>query len=181
MKAEEAEAIIRRTLDGHFFTMVFSREGIAAPRVMHEKVEPDFIPAYHLMADETEVAQEFSKLGADKKHRPWTDEETKQLIVLRQAGTRWDYIARELRRCNRSIKERYATLAAELSLAPPVSKAGRFSALTDEQKQDVVRLRNAGTSFGEIGRTLGLKDYMIRDYYNRHMKSLREKRGRIAA
>jgi hypothetical protein len=175
MTAAEAEAVIRRTLDGHFFTMTFAREGVSEPRVKHQKVPPDFLPEYHLMADETEAAQEHSKKAAPK-HRPWTDEEVKQLIAMRQAGTRWDFIAREIRRCNRSIKERYAELAEELNLPPPVNKSGRFSTLTDEQRVEILRRRGAGESFSAIEQAMGIRAYQARDYYNRHIKAIKERR-----
>jgi hypothetical protein len=175
MDAEQAEAYIRSQLDGHFFTLVFSREGNSEPRVGHTIVSPDYLPEYHLMPDETETAQKFSA-QAEKKHRPWTDEETKKLIVMRQAGTRWDFIAREIRRCNRAIKDRYKELAAELNLPPITTKAGKFSTLTEEQKAQIVQRRNAGESFGEIERSMGIRAYQARDYFNRHMKAIKERR-----
>ena len=177
MTAAEAEAVIRRTLDGHFFTMTFAREGVSEPRIKHQKVPTDFLPEYHLMPDETEEAQVRSK-KATPKHRPWTDEEVKTLIVMRQAGTRWDYIAREIKRCNRAIKERYAELEVELGLPPIATKAGKFSKLSEEQKAEIVKRREAGESFGEIERGMGIRDYMARDYYHRHVKAIKERRMR---
>ena len=177
MTAVEAEAIIRRTLDGHFFVMGFTAGPQSIPRVYAKKVAKDFLPLYHLIVDATEQAQQNRALLVAKKHRPWTDEETKQLIALRQAGVRWDFIAREIKRCNRAIKERYAELAAELSLPAVVSKSGHFTKMTDEQRAEVVRRRDAGESFGEIGRTMGLRDFMARDCYHRHQRTLKEKRN----
>jgi len=180
MNAAEAEAYIKSQLDGHFFTLVFSREGVSEPKVMLTEVAPDFVPEYDKMGDETELAQERAQLAAAKKHRPWTDEEVKKLITMRQAGTRWDFIAREIKRCNRYIKERYAQLEAELGLPPVATKAGKFSALTEAQKEEIVRRRLAGESFGQIERGMGIRDYMARDYYHRHVKAQKERRERMA-
>jgi hypothetical protein len=127
--------------------------------------------------DATDQAQQHKAAAVAKKHRPWTEEETKQLIALRQAGVRWDFIAREIKRCNRAIKERYAELAAELSLPAVVSKSGHFTKMTDEQRAEVVRRRDAGESFGEIGRTMGLRNFMARDCYYRHQRLLKDRRN----
>jgi hypothetical protein len=176
MNAEQAEAYIKSKLDGWFFVADMTRGEEALPRVYAKKVSPDFLPYYHLLEDETETARQHARLAGDKKHRPWTDEETEKLVALRQAGTRWDYIAREIRRCNRSVKERYAAIAIERNLPPPVNKSGRYSTLTDEQKAEIVKRRNAGESYGEIGRTLGVSEFVPRDYYNRYQTAKKQAR-----
>jgi hypothetical protein len=180
MTAAEAEAIIKKALDGFFVSLVFSREGHSEPRVSYTKVSKDFLPEYHLQTDPDDFSERMSKIVSEKKHRPWTDEEIKTLITLRQAGTRWDFIAREIKRCNRAIKERYAELQVELDLPPIVTKAGRFSPLTPEQKAEIVKRRDAGESFGEIGRSMQLRDFVARDYYHRHVRALKEQRRAAA-
>jgi len=171
MNALEAETYIRSKLDGFFFTLDTTRGEEAEPRVFAKRVSCDFLPFYHLLEDETETAQAKMKVAAAKKHRPWTDEETEKLVALRQAGGRWDVIAKEIRRCNRSIKERYAAVALERNLPAPASRIGKFSNLTPEQKAEIVKRRNAGESYGEIGREMGLSQYVPRDYYNRYQSS----------
>jgi hypothetical protein len=173
MNALEAETYIRSKLDGFFFTLDTTRGEEAEPRVFAKRVSRDFLPFYHLLEDETETAREYARLAGDKKHRPWTDEETERMVALRQAGTRWDYIARQIRRCNRAVKERYAAIAIERNLPPPVNKSGRYSTLTDEQKAEIVKRRSAGESYGEIGRALGISEFAPRDYYNRYNQARR--------
>jgi hypothetical protein len=177
MTAAEAEAIIRRTLDGRFFIMGFTAGPQSIPRVYVKKVAADFLPLYHLIPNATEEAQQHKAAAVVKKHRPWTAEEAKRLIALRQAGVRWDFIAREIKRCNRAVMERYDELAAELSLPAVVSKQGHFTKMTDEQRAEVVRRRDAGESFGEIGRAMGLRDFMARDCYHRHQRMLKDRRN----
>jgi hypothetical protein len=175
MNAAEAEAIIRSQLDGHFFTLVFSREGHSEPRVSHTRVPLDYLPEYHLMPDETETAQKYSA-QAEKKHRPWTDEEVKKLIVMRQAGTRWDYIAREIKRCNRAIKDRYRELEAELNLPKIATRQGKFSKLNDEQKAEILKRREDGETFEQIELATNIPKYVVRDYYHRHLRAMKERR-----
>jgi hypothetical protein len=175
MNAAEAEAYIKSQLDGHFFTLVFSREGHSEPRVSHTRVSPDYLPEYHLMPDETETAQKFSA-QAEKKHRPWTDEEVKKLIVMRQAGTRWDYIAREIKRCNRAIKDRYRELEAELNLPKIATRQGKFSKLSDEQKAEILKRREDGEAFEQIELATNIPKYVVRDYYHRHLRAMKERR-----
>lgn len=174
MTAAEAEAIIRQSLDGWFFTLDMTRGEESIPHVYAKRVPLDFIFPYHAVEDITEAAQEHA--AKNKKHRPWTDEETETLVSMRQAGGRWDVIARTIKRCNRSIKERYAIIAQERNLPPPVCRAGKFSKLTDEQKAEIIRRREAGETYGTIGREMGVSEYIPRDYYNRYQTNRRQAR-----
>lgn len=180
MNAAEAEALIRQHLDGWFFTLAHTRGEESELRVFAKKVAKDYIYDYEAVEDLTEAAQKAAKLAGEKKHRPWTEEETEKLVTLRQTGLRWDFIAREIRRCNRSVKERYAAIASERGLPPPVNTTmGRFSRLTEDQKYEIVKRRDAGQSFGEIAKALGLSDYVPRDYYHRFKRYLKEKRNQM--
>ena len=178
MTAAEAEAIIRRSLDGWFFTLEMTRGEESIPHVYAKRVPADFIFPYHAVEDRLEAAEKLSATLIAKKHRPWTDEETEPLVSMRQAGGRWDVIARTIKRCTRAIKERYAIVAQERSLPPPVCRAGKFSKLTDEQKAEIIRRREAGETYGTICREMGVSEYIPRDYYNRYQTNRRQARQR---
>jgi len=54
--------------------------------------------------------------------QPWTAEEDAQLLVLREAGLKWQVIAKRLRRTESSVISRAVILRAEQTLRPDPSK-----------------------------------------------------------
>lgn len=177
MNAKEAEAYIKRNLDGWFFSLQVMGGEAATPRVIANKVPKDFNPEYDRLPDSHEDAQEDGRRGGAPKARPFTLEEDNRLVELRQSGQRWQFIAAELKRATAIIRARYDILERERGLPFVKAKTGKLSQLTAEQKAQIVQLRAQGMTFQQINETMGVQGYVARDYYHRYQRYIREKRN----
>ncbi len=164
------EREMKEALDGRFFWFDHSNE-----RVGCSLVPKDYIPSHRTTSDEDALAESGRK-GGMAERRGWTQAEDEKLIELRGEGLRWQHIARRMGRGDKAARLRYLALCKARGMTPvKCSKAPR-AVLTMHQRDEIIRLREAGYSFPEIDAELGLPDLYARNYYTRFKRAQVEQR-----
>lgn len=154
-----AERFIKSQLDGYFFT--FGEGG----RIVVQEVARDFIPTH---GNFSFVDLEALRTAAQTRNKPWTEAEVETLLTLRDNGASWSIITRALRRGKNACRARYEEFRGT---SPVKVKRRRASAnslkLTEKQKGEIVRLREAGMCFMEIEERLGLPEMAAAEFWQR--------------
>jgi hypothetical protein len=170
MTAAEAEAIIRRSLDGHFFSL-FVSPGIDAVAVVKcRKVAPDYIPDHRPPYSLTEDAP----MAVHHNAVLFTPEQDQTIIDMRNAGRRWADIARTLRRCIHKTRERYGVLCRERGFEPIRRILTKPTVFTEQVKQRCYKMRETGMGYEEIGTQMGLTKWQVADAVARVRKQRRK-------
>jgi hypothetical protein len=159
MNAEQAEAIIKRTLDGHFFTLVVSPGLDADLTVAVRKVAKNFIPD-HRPAWSTDME------GGEIQHHnatPFTAEQDAKLLEMRATGARWRVIGVAIGRCVNNTRDRYKAICRERGIDPGPARLPRPPKVPDHVKERAYALKRDGYSYSQIGEKLGLTKWQASD------------------
>ena len=158
MTAAEAEAIIRRSLDGHFFSL-FVSPGIDAVAVVKcRKVAPDYIPDHR-------PAWSPDMEGGEIHHNstPFTAQQDEKLLQLRSTGMRWREVGTAIGRCVNSTRDRYKVLCKERGIDPGPARLPKPQKVAESVKEQAFALKIDGFSYQQIGEKLGLTKWQASD------------------
>ena len=170
MNAAQAEAKIKKILDGWFFRMTTTRGPEAVAIVRAIEVEKDYIPEHR---------PEWDYLHDDSKphHNAavFSPEEDDIILTMRANQHRWADIGKTLKRCIHSIRDRYKQVCLERGITPleRIAKAGKPQMFSLSEKMRMLAMRDRGMSYDKIAAKFQCSRWTVADAISKLRRKMR--------
>jgi hypothetical protein len=153
------EQIMKKALDGHFYSMGVA-PGIEGKAVVRcRAVAPDYIPDHRpsWLADMD---------GGEIHHNslPFSPDQDEKLMQLRALGLRWRDVGIAIGRCVNNTRDRYQQICKERGIDPGPARVQQHSSkVSNAVKERAFTLKMDGLTYSQIGEKLGITKWQAAD------------------